>query len=141
MASIKTIVTTGVLTLVAVMSLALPGSADAAQRAVVKKKTHAAAKHVAAPRMARHVSLHASRRVNARHIVSVVRIEPARPSFGQLYGLHNTADTLELKSSVALVLDQDTNEVLFSKNSQAVLPIASLTKLRSEERRVGKECA
>jgi D-alanyl-D-alanine endopeptidase (penicillin-binding protein 7) len=28
-----------------------------------------------------------------------------------------------------LVLDQDTNEVLFSKNSQAVLPIASLTKL------------
>ena len=111
------------------MSLALPGSADAAQRAVVKKKTHAAAKHVAAPRMARHVSLHATRRVNARHIVSVVRIEPARPSFGQLYGLHNTADTLELKSSVALVLDQDTNEVLFSKNSQAVLPIASLTKL------------
>src|SRR6185295_5076329 len=29
----------------------------------------------------------------------------------------------------ALVLDQDTNEVLFSKNSEAVLPIASLTKL------------
>ena len=27
------------------------------------------------------------------------------------------------------MLDQDTNEVLFSKNSQAVLPIASLTKL------------
>ena len=39
------------------------------------------------------------------------------------------ADSLELKSGVALVLDQDTNEVLFSKNSQAVLPIASLTKL------------
>jgi len=34
-----------------------------------------------------------------------------------------------LKSSVALVLDQDTNEVLFAKNSEAVLPIASLTKL------------
>ena len=32
-------------------------------------------------------------------------------------------------SSVALVLDQDTDEVLFSKNPQAVLPIASLTKL------------
>ena len=27
------------------------------------------------------------------------------------------------------MLDQDTNEVLFSKNPQAVLPIASLTKL------------
>jgi len=59
----------------------------------------------------------------------VMQVEPAHPSFGQLYGLHNTADSLELKSSVALVLDSDTNEVLFSKNSQAVLPIASLTKL------------
>lgn len=50
-------------------------------------------------------------------------------SFGQLYGLHQTNDPLDLKSSVALVLDQDTNEVLLSKNSDAVLPIASLTKL------------
>ncbi len=30
---------------------------------------------------------------------------------------------------MALVIDQDTNEVLFSKNDKAVLPIASLTKL------------
>ncbi len=58
-----------------------------------------------------------------------VRAEPARPSFGQIYGLHGAHDALELKSSVALVLDQDTNEVLFSKNAQAVLPIASITKL------------
>ncbi len=50
-------------------------------------------------------------------------------SFGQIYGLHHTQDPLELKSSVALVVDQDTNEVLFAKNSGAVLPIASLTKL------------
>lgn len=57
------------------------------------------------------------------------RVVPARPSFGQLYGLHKSADALELRSGVALVLDQDTNEVLFSKNPQAVLPIASITKL------------
>lgn len=50
-------------------------------------------------------------------------------SFGQIYGLHQTVDPLDLKSSVALVLDQETNEVLLSKNSEAVLPIASLTKL------------
>lgn len=50
-------------------------------------------------------------------------------SFGQIYGLHHTQDPLDLKSSVALVMDQDTNEVLFAKNSEAVLPIASLTKL------------
>ena len=50
-------------------------------------------------------------------------------SFGQIYGLHQTVDPLDLKSSVALVMDQETNEVLLSKNSDAVLPIASLTKL------------
>lgn len=54
---------------------------------------------------------------------------PAKPSYGQLAGLHQAQDALDLKSSVALVVDQDTNEVLFSKNEQAVLPIASLTKL------------
>ncbi|MDO9400902.1 MAG: D-alanyl-D-alanine endopeptidase [Polaromonas sp.] len=52
-----------------------------------------------------------------------------RPSFGQIAGLHGAQDPLELKSSVALVIDQDTQEVLFSKNDHAVLPIASLTKL------------
>lgn len=57
------------------------------------------------------------------------RIVPAKPSFGQLAGLHHVDDALDLKSSVAFVVDQDTNEVLFSKNEQAVLPIASLTKL------------
>ena len=56
-------------------------------------------------------------------------VVPPRLSHGQVFGLHQTADELDLKSSVALVVDQDTNEVLFSKNSQAVLPIASLTKL------------
>jgi D-alanyl-D-alanine endopeptidase (penicillin-binding protein 7) len=61
--------------------------------------------------------------------VALVRVEPAHPSFGQLSGLHDAADALELKSGVALILDQDTDEVLFSKNAQAVLPIASLTKL------------
>jgi len=53
----------------------------------------------------------------------------ARPSVGKLAGLHDTADELSLRSSVALVIDQDTREVLLSKNEQAVLPIASLTKL------------
>ena len=60
---------------------------------------------------------------------SVVRVTPEKPSFGSLYGLHGTADALDLKSSVALVMDQDTNEILFGKNLQAVLPIASITKL------------
>lgn len=61
---------------------------------------------------------------------SVVRVAaPARPSFGQIAGLHSTTDLLDLRSSVALVIDQDTREVLLRKNDSAVLPIASLTKL------------
>jgi D-alanyl-D-alanine endopeptidase (penicillin-binding protein 7) len=59
----------------------------------------------------------------------VVRAAQPRPSFGQLAGLHDTEDALDLKSGVALVIDQDTREVLLRKNEQAVLPIASLTKL------------
>ena len=62
-------------------------------------------------------------------VVHAARAEPARQSFGQVYGLHQTPDALDLKSSVALVIDQDTREVLLSKNPEAVLPIASLTKL------------
>ncbi|MDB5930500.1 MAG: murein-DD-endopeptidase Serine peptidase family [Polaromonas sp.] len=62
-------------------------------------------------------------------IQALAPIIPAIPSFGQLAGLHGAIDPLDLKSSVALVIDQDTREVLFSKNESAVLPIASLTKL------------
>jgi len=55
---------------------------------------------------------------------------PIRPSFGALAGLHSADDDqIALKSSVAYVIDQDTQEVLLSKNDQAVLPIASITKL------------
>ncbi len=56
-------------------------------------------------------------------------VAPKRPSFGQIAGLHALGDELSLKSSVAYVIDQDTQEVLLSKNDNAVLPIASITKL------------
>ncbi len=61
---------------------------------------------------------------------SVVRVpvEP-RVSAGERLGLRASHDALDLNSSVALVVDQETSEVLFSKNDTAVLPIASLTKL------------
>jgi len=61
---------------------------------------------------------------------SIVRLaDSPRLSYGQIAGLHGTEDALDLKSSAALVIDQDTREVLFSKNDHAVLPIASITKL------------
>lgn len=65
----------------------------------------------------------------ARAGMARASVVPLRPSYGQLAGLHGSRDALELKSSVALVIDQETSEVLFSKNDKAVLPIASLTKL------------
>jgi D-alanyl-D-alanine endopeptidase (penicillin-binding protein 7) len=98
--------------LLVAVALVHPADADA------KSRTRKAAKQA--------TSVRAKASVSKR---SVVRVEAARPSFGKLAGLQSADDPLDLKSSVALVLDQDTNEVLFSKNPDAVLPIASITKL------------
>ena len=119
--------TSSLIALIAAVGLALPAQANAAAKKRSHVVGHLQAKASLGSRPTRVVVLRNS--ANVKRISSVVRIEPNRPSFGQLYGLHNTADSLDLKSSVALVLDSDTNEILFSKNSQAVLPIASLTKL------------
>jgi D-alanyl-D-alanine endopeptidase (penicillin-binding protein 7) len=56
---------------------------------------------------------------------------PAGPtlSFGRAAGLHLAPDPLHLNSSAALVMDQDTGQVLAQKNDNIVLPIASLTKV------------
>jgi D-alanyl-D-alanine endopeptidase (penicillin-binding protein 7) len=102
-----------VLALVAVVALLAPGESMAAQKKSTKKKAGVTTKVSS-------VSWRQGRRV-------VRRAEP--PSLGHAAGLQSAEDALDLKSSVALVLDQDTDEVLFSKNPNAVLPIASLTKL------------
>jgi serine-type D-Ala-D-Ala endopeptidase (penicillin-binding protein 7) len=67
--------------------------------------------------------------LSAKRLARVRYVVPAVPSFGQQLGLHSTDDPLELRSGAVLVLDQDTNEVLLAKNQNAVLPIASITKL------------
>ena len=55
--------------------------------------------------------------------------EEKRPSFASAMGLRGNHDDLNLKSSVALIVDRQTNDVLFEKNAHATLPIASITKL------------
>ena len=97
-----------------------PHVAEAANRKPARK---------VAPRVEAKVEKTKVRAVLARRSVVTDEPVPARASFGQIYGLHSTSDPLDLKSSVALVMDQETNEILFSKNPQAVLPIASITKL------------
>ena len=99
-------------------------------------KTHSLSRHrVAQSRRARFararrvaVDLPASRGTT----VAAAREDAVQPSLlpvGDQLGLRETSDPLQLQSSVALVLDQDTNQILLSKNDQAVLHIASLTKL------------
>ncbi|MEK9720635.1 MAG: D-alanyl-D-alanine endopeptidase [Quisquiliibacterium sp.] len=46
-----------------------------------------------------------------------------------MIGLHDVEDPLSLRSSVALVVDQNSGSTVFEKNAQAVLPIASITKI------------
>jgi D-alanyl-D-alanine endopeptidase (penicillin-binding protein 7) len=111
--------------LLATLLLALPLAATqasaAAQRPAVKAQATAKASDVRKARSAAQPHKSPERQV---------RPAPRRPpSIGTLSGLHATDDPLDLKSAVALVVDQDTDEVLFSKNSDAVLPIASITKL------------
>jgi len=52
-----------------------------------------------------------------------------RKSIARATGLHTAADPLDLNSAVVLVLDQDSGRTLYEKNANAVLPIASITKL------------
>ena len=115
----------GLLTLT--LAFAAPVAQAASAKKSVVKKPHVSksvtSKKVVATRKTARFETRAKRRTIIQAIV------PAKPSFGQIAGLHGAQDALDLKSSVALVIDQDTREVLFSKNDHAVLPIASLTKL------------
>jgi D-alanyl-D-alanine endopeptidase (penicillin-binding protein 7) len=96
-----------------------PAAVEAAPRkGTVVKKSHASVKKRPARPMV------ATKRRSVVHAAV-----PPRLSFGQIAGLHTTQDELDLKSSVALVIDQETGGILLSKNDSAVLPIASLTKL------------
>ncbi|TDN69554.1 D-alanyl-D-alanine endopeptidase [Paraburkholderia sp. BL10I2N1] len=91
---------------------AAAANADDAPRTVVKKKR-------------------VSYTMNGRHHSAMRRVafEPRQPTVGQAFGLHETPDALMLRSSVAYVVDQNSSEPLFDKNSRAVVPIASITKL------------
>jgi serine-type D-Ala-D-Ala endopeptidase (penicillin-binding protein 7) len=67
--------------------------------------------------------------VYQRVVIARSYAEPVRMSEGDRAGLNLTRDPLDLKSSVALVLDQNNAEVLFEKNANVPLPIASITKM------------
>ena len=72
------------------------------------------------------------RTVRLRKVYAVI----PRPSLAATQGLRNPdaivgdiEDNLAVKSSVALVMEEGTQDVLFSRNTKVALPIASITKL------------
>ncbi|SDG99267.1 D-alanyl-D-alanine endopeptidase [Paraburkholderia phenazinium] len=104
-----------------------PGSAVAAKSSKAAKTAAATDDAPRAETRKRRVSYTMNGR---RHtVVRQVAYQPRQPTVGQAFGLHDTPDALALRSSVAYVVDQNTGEALFDKNSRAVVPIASITKL------------
>ena len=60
---------------------------------------------------------------------SSVPVVSGPPSFATALGLRGQRDELNLKSTVVMVVNQDTKEVYYEKNPSVSLPIASITKL------------
>lgn len=85
------------------------------------------------PRMIRRVKTVRGKRVvtyqPVRTAAAAVAVGVAAKTVGDMAGLDNTVDPLSLRSNVAYVVDQNSAEVLFEKNANVALPIASLTKL------------
>ncbi|MES2130266.1 MAG: serine hydrolase [Pseudomonadota bacterium] len=109
-------------------ALAAPPAKKAIKKTRVKRKdaTHAAVVDTG-DRLVRRVIVVKGKRKVVYQRLSVAA--PAVASMGDKAGLNLTRDPLDLKSSVALVLDQANSEVLFEKNAGVALPIASITKL------------
>ena len=88
-----------------------------------KQSTQQAAKKKVVPKKQKQVRTSTTRAKSAK------APDEKRPSFAAAMGLRGNHDDLNLKSSVALIVDRQTHEVLFEKNAHAALPIASITKL------------
>ena len=123
------------LALGALFSLLLAGvpvsAAYAQQTGGSAAKNSAAKKSTAKKVVVRKRAAPAKARTKAtkRSVQSVRVVAPVVQSMGDLAGLNLTRDPLDLKSSVAFVLDQSNSEVLFEKNANIPLPMASITKL------------
>jgi len=97
---------------------------NTSQKSNTKQSTNQqAAKKKPAPKNQKQVRTSTTRAKSAK------APDEKRPSFAAAMGLRGNQDDLNLKSSVALIVDRQTHEVLFEKNAHAALPIASITKL------------
>lgn len=95
-----------------------------------KRIVHKHVTHVAAKPARHYVTVNGKRRLVAgAAIAAVAPIVVEKASVGDTVGLKHTHDPLALQSNVAYVVDQASSKVLFEKNPDVSLPIASITKL------------
>jgi D-alanyl-D-alanine endopeptidase (penicillin-binding protein 7) len=111
---------------------------DSAKPAVTKKAHHAKARQIAKAEKTAALTDERTRkkrvsytlRARGRHgALHKVAFERRFPATGQAFKLQEGPEGLALRSNVAYVVDQNTSETLFDKNSRAIVPIASITKL------------
>lgn len=106
-------------------------AATAAQSAAAKKKlkkkvgSHATLKVDGAVRMHKR----AVYVMDGRHRMRTVAFRPRQAPGAQAFGMDGGDGALALRSNVEYVVDQGSSEPLFDKNSQSVVPIASISKL------------
>ncbi len=112
---------------VLVSLLCASASMGSAQAAVKKAGTRYAAPAAKSQMVKRTISLRGRNKIVYQRVTKVADFN--RPTMGDLAGLNLVRDPLDLKSNVALVLDQANSEVLFEKNAGVALPIASITKM------------
>jgi D-alanyl-D-alanine endopeptidase (penicillin-binding protein 7) len=113
--------------LLVVASAAPTAHAESKAKKHKRHVKHAVVKIKATPR--HHHTKHKSA---YHHVAYTPPAPPAVPpvmTAGDLAGLNHTRDSLALGSNAAIVIDQNTSQVLFEKNSTVALPIASVTKL------------
>jgi D-alanyl-D-alanine endopeptidase (penicillin-binding protein 7) len=100
---------------------ALAANSDQQVKSKSQAATKTATKTAKAPKRPKRVRVAVTR--------SMEPVVPAMPSFATALGLRNQHDQLNLKSTVVLVVNQDTKDVYYEKNPSVSLPIASISKL------------
>ncbi len=122
------------------LAVAIPASAHTASPSEATQATKTAQKHQKAqPRQsaktkkeqasAKKRQASAKKKQASAKVARKPRDPNDRMSAGSKLGLQSAMTEASLKSSAVLVIDQISGEVLFEKNPDSVLPIASITKL------------
>ncbi len=99
----------------------LAANSDQQVKSKSQAATKTATKTAKAPKRPKRVRVAVTR--------SMEPVVPAMPSLATALGLRNQHDQLNLKSTVVLVVNQDTKDVYYEKNPSVSLPIASISKL------------